>query len=81
FGNPPQAPLGFAMKCGVDLSEMDLSGPQVRYSQSILGMPTSSLLPSIFEESLNDLPIAKRMGWGARKEVFVRPTHWLVMLF
>ncbi|WP_081492788.1 glycine--tRNA ligase subunit beta, partial [Pseudomonas donghuensis] len=26
------------------------------------------------------LPIPKRMRWGARKEEFVRPTQWLVML-
>lgn len=80
-GNPTQAALGFAKKCGVDLSEIDQSGPKLRYSQTILGKPTLSLLPTIVEDSLNDLPIAKRMRWGARKEEFVRPTQWLVMLF
>lgn len=80
-GNPTQAALGFAKKCGVDLSEIDQSGPKLRYSQTILGKPTTSLLPTIVEDSLNDLPIAKRMRWGARKEEFVRPTQWLVMLF
>ena len=80
-GNPTQAALGFAKKCGVDLSEIDQSGPKLRYSQNIVGKPTSSLLPTIVEDSLNDLPIAKRMRWGARKEEFVRPTQWLVMLF
>ncbi|MBX8573827.1 glycine--tRNA ligase subunit beta [Pseudomonas cichorii] len=79
-GNPTQAALGFAKKCGVDLSEIDQSGPKLRYSQSIIGKPTASLLPTIVEDSLNDLPIAKRMRWGARKEEFVRPTQWLVML-
>jgi glycyl-tRNA synthetase beta chain len=80
-GNPTQAALGFAKKCGVDLSEIDQSGPKLRYSQSIPGKPTLSLLPTIVEDSLNDLPIPKRMRWGARKEEFVRPTQWLVMLF
>ncbi|MDF2642608.1 MAG: glycyl-tRNA synthetase subunit beta, partial [Pseudomonas sp.] len=80
-GNPTQAALGFAKKCGVDLSEIDQSGPKLRYSQNIVGKPTASLLPTIVEDSLNDLPIAKRMRWGARKEEFVRPTQWLVMLF
>jgi glycyl-tRNA synthetase beta chain len=79
-GNPTQAALGFAKKCGVDLSEIDQSGPKLRYSQSIAGKPTASLLPTIVEDSLNDLPIPKRMRWGARKEEFVRPTQWLVML-
>ncbi|MFJ3486654.1 glycine--tRNA ligase subunit beta [Pseudomonas sp. NPDC090202] len=80
-GNPTQAALGFAKKCGVDLSEIDQSGPKLRYSQNIAGKPTTSLLPTIVEDSLNDLPIPKRMRWGARKEEFVRPTQWLVMLF
>lgn len=80
-GNPTQAALGFAKKCGVDLSEIDQSGPKLRYSQTIAGKPTASLLPTIVEDSLNDLPIPKRMRWGARKEEFVRPTQWLVMLF
>ena len=79
-GNPTQAALGFAKKCGVELSEIDQSGPRLRFSQVITGKPTASLLPTIVEDSLNDLPIPKRMRWGARKEEFVRPTQWLVML-
>ncbi|WPN98361.1 glycine--tRNA ligase subunit beta [Pseudomonas sp. MUP55] len=79
-GNPTQAALGFAKKCGVELSEIDQSGPKLRFSQVIPGKPTASLLPTIVEDSLNDLPIPKRMRWGARKEEFVRPTQWLVML-
>ena len=79
-GNPTQAALGFAKKCGVDLSEIDQSGPKLRFSQVIVGKPTASLLPTIVEDALNDLPIPKRMRWGARKEEFVRPTQWLVML-
>ena len=79
-GNPTQAALGFAKKCGVELSEIDQSGPKLRFSQVIAGKPTASLLPTIVEDSLNDLPIPKRMRWGARKEEFVRPTQWLVML-
>ncbi|MNO75566.1 Glycine--tRNA ligase beta subunit [compost metagenome] len=79
-GNPTQAALGFAKKCGVDLSEIDQSGPKLRFSQRIVGKPTANLLPTIVEDSLNDLPIPKRMRWGAHKEEFVRPTQWLVML-
>ncbi|MGY4491526.1 glycine--tRNA ligase subunit beta [Pseudomonas sp. TE3610] len=79
-GNPTQAALGFAKKCGVDLAEIDQSGPKLRFSQRIVGKPTASLLPTIVEDSLNDLPIPKRMRWGARKVEFVRPTQWLVML-
>ncbi|BCR22487.1 glycine--tRNA ligase subunit beta [Aquipseudomonas alcaligenes] len=80
-GNPTQAALGFAKKCGVELSQIDQSGPKLKFSQSIAGQSTVSLLPGIVEASLNELPIPKRMRWAARKEEFVRPTQWLVMLF
>ena len=80
-GNPTQAALGFAKKCGVELSQIDQSGPKLKFSQSIAGQTTVSLLPGIVEAALNDLPIPKRMRWAARKEEFVRPTQWLVMLF
>ncbi|MFK8331267.1 glycine--tRNA ligase subunit beta [Pseudomonas sp. BJa5] len=79
-GNPTQAALGFAKKCGVELSDIDQSGAKLRFSQHIPGKATASLLPTIVEDSLNDLPIPKRMRWGARKDEFVRPTQWLVML-
>ena len=79
-GKPTQAALGFAKKCGVDLSEIDQSGAKLRFSQHIPGKATSSLLPTIVEDSLNDLPIPKRMRWAASREEFVRPTQWLVML-
>jgi glycyl-tRNA synthetase beta chain len=80
-GEPTQAALGFARKCGVDLAEIDRSGPKLKYSRSIPGQPTTELLPGIIEASLNELPIPKRMRWAARKEEFVRPSQWLVMLF
>ncbi|WP_339080705.1 glycine--tRNA ligase subunit beta [Pseudomonas sp. TMP9] len=80
-GNPTQAALGFAKKCGVELSQIDQSGPKLKFSQSIPGQAAAGLLPGIVETSLNDLPIPKRMRWGARKTEFVRPSQWLVMLF
>ena len=80
-GEPTKAALGFARKCGVDISEIDRSGAKLRFEQHIPGQATAELLPAIVEESLNALPIPKRMRWGARKEEFVRPTQWLVMLF
>ncbi|MBK5004660.1 glycine--tRNA ligase subunit beta [Pseudomonas sp. S32] len=79
-GEPTQAALGFAKKCGVELADIDQSGPKLRFSQHIPGKATAGLLPTIVEDSLNDLPIPKRMRWAASREEFVRPTQWLVML-
>lgn len=79
-GNPTQAALGFARKCGVELTEIDQSGPKLRFVKSEPGQPATSLLPGIVDAALAQLPIPKRMRWGAHKTEFVRPTQWLVML-
>lgn len=79
-GNPTQAALGFARKCGVSLDQIDRSGAKLKFSQSIAGQPAVNLLPNIVSTALDELPIPKRMRWAARREEFVRPTQWLVML-
>lgn len=80
-GEPTQAALGFARKNGVDISEIDRSGDKLRYVKAISGEQTAALMPGIFELALKNLPIAKRMRWGAKRVEFVRPMHWLVMLY
>jgi glycyl-tRNA synthetase beta chain len=45
------------------------------------GLDTVTLLPGIVQESLDALPIPKRMRWGAGTAEFVRPVHWLLMLY
>ncbi len=46
-GNPTQAALGFARKCGVDIAEIDRSGAKLRFAQHIPGQPAVNLLPTI----------------------------------
>ncbi|MCC2638567.1 MAG: glyS [Moraxellaceae bacterium] len=80
-GQPTQAALGFARKNGVDISELDKSGEKLRHVREVKGEPASALLAGIVSQSLQDLPIPRRMRWGASRVEFVRPTQWLVMLF
>ncbi len=79
-GKPTKAAEGFARKCGVQVADLDQSGPKLRYVQVIPGQPAADLLPDIIDTALAGLPIPKRMRWAARKTEFVRPTQWLVML-
>jgi glycyl-tRNA synthetase beta chain len=83
-GNPSKAAQGFARSFGVDfnqLSRVDTDkGERLAYTQSIAGKSSAELLPAIVTKSLADLPIAKRMRWGAKRTEFVRPVKWLVML-
>jgi len=84
-GCPTPAAEGFARSCGVEVNQLDTletdKGAWLVFRKTVAGKKTSTLLPTIIEESLKNLPIPKRMRWGNRQAQFVRPAHWLVMLF
>jgi len=84
-GNPSKAALAFASKNGLDASallvENDGKADKLVHRSASGGLDTSTLLGAIVSESLAKLPIPKRMRWGAKRTEFVRPIHWLVLLF
>lgn len=84
-GKPSKAAEGFARSCGVEFSQLQKTqtdkGERLVYRSTQAGKLTIELLPSIVSASLDQLPIPKRMRWGARRDEFVRPVQWLVMLF
>lgn len=45
------------------------------------GAAATELMPSIVQASLDALPIPRRMHWGSGTAEFVRPVHWLVMMY
>jgi glycyl-tRNA synthetase beta chain len=84
-GQPSKAALAFAEKNGIaaaDLkTENDGKADKLVARITSEGKKTVDLLEAIVTDALAKLPIAKRMKWGAKREEFVRPVHWLVMLF
>jgi glycyl-tRNA synthetase beta chain len=84
-GNPTKATEGFARSCGVTADQLEKletdKGAWLVYRSLQQGQPTAELVPGIVQESLNKLPIPKRMRWGNLEAEFVRPVHWLVLLF
>lgn len=80
-GKPTKAAEGFAKKAGIDLADATQENGKLKVSRRIEGQATSTLLEGIVKASLDKLPIAKRMRWGASRNEFVRPVQWLVMLF
>lgn len=84
-GKPTKAAIAFAEKNGIDPSalkaENDGKVEKLVARISAQGKKTVDLLEAIVADALAKLPIAKRMRWGAKREEFVRPAHWLVMLF
>jgi glycyl-tRNA synthetase beta chain len=83
-GKPTKACEGFARSCGVNVEELTQletdKGTYVVFNGTKAGKATKDLLPEIVQQTLDALPIAKRMRWGANRIEFVRPVKWLMML-
>ncbi len=81
---PTKAALGFAASCGVTMDLLERfetdKGSWLVYRGMEKGKPTQALIPAIVQQSLDTLPIPKRMRWGDLSAEFVRPVHWLVLL-
>ena len=84
-GEPTPAAQGFAKSCGVgidQLSRIEKDGAEkLSFSINEKGQATKALVPGLIENALSQLPIPKRMRWGASRVEFIRPLHWAVILF
>jgi glycyl-tRNA synthetase beta chain len=83
-GNPLPPASAFAKKCGVNVADLGRvktdKGEWLAAETVEHGKPTAELLPDLVETALADLPIPRRMRWGAGDAEFVRPVHWIVLL-
>ena len=83
-GNWTKAALGFAASCGVEASDLGIEetpkGAWLTYHGEQAGQSLETLLPELFRHVCDNLPIAKRMGWGDNEQSFVRPVLTLVAL-
>ena len=84
-GVPTKAAQGFARSCGVAVEELDRSKSgdveKLVFSLKESGRPVQDLLPRLVRDALEQLPVPKRMRWGNSREEFVRPVHWVVMMY
>lgn len=84
-GNPTKPAEGFARSCGVTVSELEElqtdKGSWLVYHSTESGQASSEVLPGLVEKALKTLPMPKRMRWGNSEIEFVRPLHWIVLLF
>ena len=83
-GNLTKAGLGFTQGLGIGKDDLITistdKGDYIGYNLTVKGQTTSELLPTIFQQALDDLPIAKRMRSGASRDEFVRPVQWVVLM-
>jgi glycyl-tRNA synthetase beta chain len=84
-GAPTTAALKFAEKCGVEVGALkritEGKGEFLFFEGQKSGQTTVDLLPGLVQRSLDALPIPKRMRWGSSAAEFVRPVHWLVLMY
>jgi len=84
-GAPTPALTGFAAKNGVTVEQLqratDAKGERFVARSEKPGQATVKLIPETVAEALKTLPIPKPMRWGDHEYTFVRPAHWLVMLY
>ena len=84
-GKPTKAAEGFARSCGVSVAELEQKdeGKVTRlvYRSTQKGANTPELVPDLVIKALAALPVPKRMRWGSSRNEFVRPIHWVVLLF
>ena len=83
-GNWTPAACGFARKQNVDPSQLvsidTPKGARLGLRVSAPGESAKAALSNIVSTSIGQLPIAKRMRWGASRTEFVRPLHWIVLM-
>ena len=84
-GMPTPALQGFATKNNIAVEHLqritDAKGERFVARSEKPGRPTVELIPEVVAEALKALPIPKPMRWGDHDYTFVRPAHWLVMLY
>ena len=84
-GQPTRAAHAFAASCGVDVQSLERRsaerGEFLYYVGVKPGAAAVELLPAIVQDALDALPIPRRMRWGAGEAQFVRPVHWVVLLY
>lgn len=84
-GKPTKAAIAFAEKNGISAdalnTESNGKAEKLVARITIEGKHTCTLLGDIVATAIAKLPIAKRMRWGNKRTEFVRPAHWLVMLY
>ena len=84
-GAPTRAAQAFAASCGSTVEALERieegKGTFLYYLGTRAGELTVALLPGLVQTALDQLPIPRRMHWGEGQAMFVRPVHWIVMLF
>lgn len=82
---PTKAALGFATSCNTTVAKLSTvktaKGAWLFYEHKQSGQAATKLLPEIVIQALKKLPIPRPMHWGDNDIEFIRPVHWVAMLY
>jgi glycyl-tRNA synthetase beta chain len=85
LGGPTRAALAFAASCATSVETLQRldegKGSFLFFVGTKAGEEAVRVLPAVVQAALDQLPIPRRMHWGDGQAMFVRPVHWVVMLF
>jgi glycyl-tRNA synthetase beta chain len=83
-GQPTQAAIGFARRCGCSPDQLEIretdKGPFVFARTTEAGRPTAEVLAGCIPGWIRSLQGRRFMRWGAGDGRFSRPLRWLVAL-
>lgn len=84
-GSPTPAATGFARSVGKPVDELDVlkteQGEWLFCKVEKVGETLASLLFGLLETSMTNLPVARPMRWANNDFSFIRPVHWLLVLY
>jgi len=84
-GKPTAAAAGFARSVGKEVGDLDRieteKGQWLFCKQSLTGKLLGEVVFEIVTTALRQLPIPRPMRWSDHEFTFVRPVHWLVVLY
>lgn len=80
--NAPVAAMeGFLRSNNITAKQLTEENGRVVYRYTEKGKAVAELMPEIINKAIADLPIPKPMRWNNKETQFIRPVHWIVMLY
>lgn len=79
-GSWSAATLGFAQSCGTTPEALQERDAYLYFVKEEAGQHLRQVLPELFKNMMEALPIAKRMRWGDFEDSFVRPVLSIIAL-
>lgn len=83
-GQPTNAAIGFAKKCGVSVEELSTKdtpkGEVLYFKQEVKGTAVKELLHEMVNLFIKSLDFGKSMRWASNTESFIRPIRSLCVL-